>query len=1059
MKSKFLKKTLSIVICLSMILSTGICACATANAESVSEDNGRVISQMYSPSSVRTKQDTSGFESETSFLTQDQYLKLGFAANSAASYDNTPDVNPLLGKEKEGYKGVSYIELKEVSYGWSCPQVLTVLLSSPYWNEVYYGDEMTASGQTTFTVSSGIGSSSGTSNSVEVGAVIMSETEIKYRDNGITVGGGYEYNKSEIDEVVNEKCNSVSETFSCGASTDNIVLYSVPIATYHYVQTTDGKVVDFYTQIPLSTDFSVVALETYNDVACEVNSLCDEGEYSMLVVDMQKIYPGYTAGDPSTYFNSKEAFPSSFDIVNGVLVPQNDSPDISGNVYMSDQTVSITPTGGLNSIKVEYSSEESQSKSYTQSITSKGHVKGGIVVGVSVWKLDVSNTTSVDVSFGGVDSVMSATINTKSISTSVEYVELPSHVDNSYSYTANQLVWVPTNVKDGIDDCPLCIVGSVVNTKGNPLYIPQDFHIGEVTDNTVTLRWTNPDFDMSPYDKRTPEEYEIYQESTGNINFSTPVKTVDGEKESVKLTVKPNKTYTFCIKAKSGAKESVLGPAVSITTGSDNLPIITSQPVDQYANAGDTVTFSVKAQPRRENTTLSYQWQKLTTSRYGSVWVDMYNEKSDTLKVSAYKDISSSYNNNFYRCVVVENAEGEEPYNVVSNTVKISVAYCIEDYQDLCDVAQLVNSQKPLETNLFVLTNDIEVPQGAEWTTPIGTEDSPFCSTFDGCGYTINGLYRKDTNSSEDYFALFGYAENASIKNVNLDNLYYYIAKADAAAVCGKADDCYFYNCSVNGTVINAASQLTGGICASAQDTKFESCMNFGNVYTMTDGCAGGICGYSIDSEYVNCGNVGVVENSGSSNTTAGIVGDTIGKTTVNACYNYGNVSSQSRAKVNAYPICRDLTDTLVTNSYYREGCVVVKSEVTFSGTAMTEDDFKNGKVTFLLNNGVMDGTQAFYQDIDDSDQRIDLYPVLKSNGANTVYGFKNEFMEVYKNYIIGDVDGDSAVTVMDATIIQKYLVQSYDIDDLHRKHADVNCDGDISIMDATYIQCYVAKH
>ena len=63
------------------------------------------------------------------------------------------------------------------------------------------------------------------------------------------------------------------------------------------------------------------------------------------------------------------------------------------------------------------------------------------------------------------------------------------------------------------------------------------------------------------------------------------------------------------------------------------------------------------------------------------------------------------------------------------------------------------------------------------------------------------------------------------------------------------------------------------------------------------------------------------------------------------------------------------------------------------------------------------------------------------------------------KGGIIGDVNGDGVVTIIDATLIQKYSidlpVEGVFIDTL----ADVNGDGRISILDVTCIQKYVAEY
>ena len=59
---------------------------------------------------------------------------------------------------------------------------------------------------------------------------------------------------------------------------------------------------------------------------------------------------------------------------------------------------------------------------------------------------------------------------------------------------------------------------------------------------------------------------------------------------------------------------------------------------------------------------------------------------------------------------------------------------------------------------------------------------------------------------------------------------------------------------------------------------------------------------------------------------------------------------------------------------------------------------------------------------------------------------------------LIGDVDGDGVLSVLDATCIQRYLAMLINFDDNQMLLADTNEDGCVSIIDATYIQWCLAK-
>ena len=60
--------------------------------------------------------------------------------------------------------------------------------------------------------------------------------------------------------------------------------------------------------------------------------------------------------------------------------------------------------------------------------------------------------------------------------------------------------------------------------------------------------------------------------------------------------------------------------------------------------------------------------------------------------------------------------------------------------------------------------------------------------------------------------------------------------------------------------------------------------------------------------------------------------------------------------------------------------------------------------------------------------------------------------------YVIGDVDGDGEVSIMDATAIQLHIAAVVLIEEDKLSAADADRDGEISIMDATQIQLFVAQ-
>ena len=58
---------------------------------------------------------------------------------------------------------------------------------------------------------------------------------------------------------------------------------------------------------------------------------------------------------------------------------------------------------------------------------------------------------------------------------------------------------------------------------------------------------------------------------------------------------------------------------------------------------------------------------------------------------------------------------------------------------------------------------------------------------------------------------------------------------------------------------------------------------------------------------------------------------------------------------------------------------------------------------------------------------------------------------------LLGDVDGNGEVTIIDATLLQRYLVE-LNVNAFDSEAADTDGDGDISIADATFIQRWLAQ-
>ncbi|MDR2090379.1 MAG: hypothetical protein LBP62_01805 [Clostridiales bacterium] len=124
----------------------------------------------------------------------------------------------------------------------------------------------------------------------------------------------------------------------------------------------------------------------------------------------------------------------------------------------------------------------------------------------------------------------------------------------------------------------------------------------------------------------------------------------------------------------------------------------------------------------------------------------------------------------------------------------------------------------------FSLLADIDL-KGADWT-PIGTVAAPFKGVFDGNGHKISNFGFSASAAYADY-GLFGYAENAEIKNLGVSDVRFTVNGAQsgtvsAGAVAGRAVGIKMSKVFSAGVidVLSAGADLyAGGLIGKAEGT------------------------------------------------------------------------------------------------------------------------------------------------------------------------------------------------------------------------------------------------
>ena len=153
----------------------------------------------------------------------------------------------------------------------------------------------------------------------------------------------------------------------------------------------------------------------------------------------------------------------------------------------------------------------------------------------------------------------------------------------------------------------------------------------------------------------------------------------------------------------------------------------------------------------------------------------------------------------------------------------------VESANGLVTIADAIaDGTLPSNTDI-VLDGDIDLSELAALTraavvsnwTPVGTSEKPYTGTFDGKGYTIKNLtlVEQEAKEGKAYIGFFGYAKDATIKNVTFENVYINIPCLDIdhsqghiGAVAGSLEGTStIENVTVKGDIKVEATQTANG--------------------------------------------------------------------------------------------------------------------------------------------------------------------------------------------------------------------------------------------------------
>ena len=339
----------------------------------------------------------------------------------------------------------------------------------------------------------------------------------------------------------------------------------------------------------------------------------------------------------------------------------------------------------------------------------------------------------------------------------------------------------------------------------------------------------------------------------------------------------------------------------------------------------------------------------------------------------------------------------------------------------------------------FELTKDIDL-ESRQWE-PIASSlaEQEFTGEFDGNGFTINNFYIGKNITEADFandhslilkYGLFLSCDNAVIRNFSIKGK----AEITSDLPDGFSDDNYaeIHYGTISGATCHDTEfsdifsyvdvtfdvdnyyvyPMVCGIAIEADlASNIRRCVNFGNI---TGGLyvAAGIANLEFYPMGVieDCANIGKITSTwndpfdeGSNAMLSGIlcypwvsiVFEGATHIDINNCYNYGELTSATEDD-SITPIVMLVSNDVSVNNCYRLDTASTDQE---NCTPQTAEQFKSGEVGYKLNSGVTDGTQAWYQNIDNG-KTPDDYP-LPDKSRGTIYYIESE--NRYSNYPDGN--------------------------------------------------------
>ena len=180
----------------------------------------------------------------------------------------------------------------------------------------------------------------------------------------------------------------------------------------------------------------------------------------------------------------------------------------------------------------------------------------------------------------------------------------------------------------------------------------------------------------------------------------------------------------------------------------------------------------------------------------------------------------------------------------------------------------------------------------------IGNSTTRFTGTFDGNEHIIRNL-TYTAPSLRGYVGLFGYTQNATVKNLGLEDVNFYSGADYVGGLVGRHSG-VITNCYSTGSNITTTTwgsrPYTGGLVGYQYSGTIMNCYSTVSVTSSDDtSYAGGLVGYQYSGTIMNCYSTGAITVTAYSSSyiyTGGLVGYSYPSGEITNCYSTGVVTA-----------------------------------------------------------------------------------------------------------------------------------------------------------------------